>query len=319
MTLWFSIAATPFHFASSAISGVLAKGAVQQGRIFSQGMRVFASVVLCTTFGLDSALITLSIINLVKKAKDEELTALDVVQFSISVFFFSNTLIQPKTASGVIRQAQQMHIEKIGTNMSDETVKKTYDKFLKSNKIDGSITDRSKIVRAINRMDDPNNFFKAAGSDPSVDSIKIGGRKGKTVIINDQHGYGQRVKPNEFQKVQTIVDHSSAANSNRLNKNFNKKVNKSFGKDPSKVELNGEKIFENLSDLEKKAVDQKLGGTAKNNSDIAHAALTIADKMGCNTLEEYLSIVEIVAKEVQGMIYLNSFLCTIISIFIKAI
>ena len=308
LTLWFSIAATPFHFASSAISGVLAKGAVQQGRIFSQGMRVFASVVLCTTFGLDSALITLSIINLVKKAKDKELTALDVVQFSISVFFFSNTLIQPKTASGVIRNAQEMHFDRIGRSMTDETAKKTFDKFLETNKYDGSITDRSKIVRAINRMDDPNSFFKATGSDPAVDSINIGGRKGKTVIINDQLGNGQRIKPNEFQASNTNVPASTnnpliTTTSNKLDKDVTKKVKKLFGKDPSDVELNGEKIFENLNDSQKRDVSRKLDKLVCSIGGVMSTAQTIAEKMGIHTIDEFLSLVEMLAKKVQGEVF----------------
>ena len=298
LTLWFSIAATPLHFASSAVTGVLARGAVQEGRIFSQGMRTFASVLLCTTFGLDTALISFSFANLVKKYQDNQLTTLDVVQFSMSAFFFTNTLIQPKTAHGVIKKAQTTHFDRISKSMTDKTVKETFDKFLKTNKVDGSIQDRSKIVRAVNRMKDPNKFFTKAAADPSVKSIEIGGRKGKTVLLGDSIGNRQRVSTIQYQS--PVAQPSQAGRSNQLQKQVNKTVKKCFGKNPSDIELNGKKIFDNLDDLLKKDVSRKLGGTAKNDPVIVQTALTIAEKMKCTTVEEYLSMVEIIASEVKG-------------------
>jgi hypothetical protein len=94
----------------------------------------------------------------------------------------------------IIRRAQQMHFDRMASSMSDEGAKQAFDKFLKQNQAGGSITERSKIVRTINRMDDPGKFFKAAG--PEID-VTIGGRKGKTVLIGDQQGHTQRVRPNE--------------------------------------------------------------------------------------------------------------------------
>ena len=302
LTIWLSLAATPLSFGSSAVTKVLTKGAVQNGRIFTQNARLFASALLCTTFGVNTALITLNVVNLIKKQKNDELTSLDVLQFGVSAFFFCHTLMQPKTASGVISRAQQMHFDKMAATMSDADTKKSFDKFLADNKVDGSIKDRSRIVRAINRMDDPNKFFTAAGKDPSVDNIKIGGRKGRTVLLSDQHGYGKRVKPNQYQPVQTtILPAATGTTSNKLEKEVRKKVRKCFDKDPSEVELNGEKIFEDLSELEQREVSRKLGGTARHNKDIAATALSVAEKMGYKDLEKYTSIVEVVANEVKGM------------------
>ena len=193
LTTWFSIIATPFHFVTSAVNGTLALGA-QQGRIFSNSMRMFATVLNFTTLGLDSILLGFGFTNLITKAINKELTTLDVLQFSMSTFFFTNTLIQPKFASSIIRQAQQMHFEKVASSMSDDSTKQAFDKFMKQNKAGGSITERSKIVRTINKMDDPAKFFKAAG--PEAD-VMIGGRKGRTVLISDKHGYTQRVRPNK--------------------------------------------------------------------------------------------------------------------------
>ena len=312
LTVWLSIAVTPLHFASSAITGVLARGATQQGRIFSQGVRFAASVLLCTTFGLDTVLISFSLVKLIQKANDKELTSMDVLQFSISVFFFSNTLIQPKTAHGVIEQAQSQHFEKIASTMTDDSVKKTYGDFLENNRIDGSIQDRSKIVRAINRMDDPNKFFSKAAADPNVGSMDIGGRKGRTIIINNKHGSGsERVNPNKYEPPSTstnapvLTPTQPGKLSNNAQKEAEKKEKKGFGKnkDPSHIEPKDEKILDtsNLTDIQKWNINRVLGGTAKHIKTVTTFALAVAERMGYE-IPDSLVIVEIVSTTLAGEI-----------------
>lgn len=190
--LWAGLAATPLHFVTSFVNGTLAAGA-QQGRIFSNSMRMFATILNFTTLGFDTIMFGFGLTNLIQKANRGELTPLDVLQFSMSAFFFTNTLMQPKVASSVIRQAQEMHIERVSNTMTDEGAKESFKNFLDRNKADGSITDRSKIIRTINRMDDPDKFFKTVGPDSSV---TIGGRKGRTVLVGDGTGGKNQVRVN---------------------------------------------------------------------------------------------------------------------------
>ena len=129
-------------------------------------------------------------------------------------------------------------------------------------------------------------------------SIDIGGRKGKTVLFGDSMGNKQRVSTIQYQY--PVAQPIQAGRSNQLQKQVNKTIKKCFGKNPSEIELNGKKIFDNLDDLLKKDVSRKLGGTAKNDPVIVQTALTIAEKMKCTTVEEYLSMVEIIASEVEG-------------------
>ena len=68
--------------------------------------------------------------------------------------------------------------------MIDETAKQTFDEFLETNQVDGSIKHRFEIVRTVNRVDDPNNFFTKVAADLLIDSMSISGRKGKTANIN---------------------------------------------------------------------------------------------------------------------------------------
>ena len=304
MTLWFSIAATPLHFASTAASGMLTRGAVQQGRIFSQSTRAFATALLCTTFGLDTALISIGLANLVKKGKDNDLTTLDVVQFSLSVFFFTNTLIQPKTANGVIRKAQSAHFDQVGNSMADETSKKAFDKFLENNKVDGSIQERSNIVRTVNRMDDPNKFFGAVGSESSVQGMEIGGRKGRTVLLKSSDGSSHRVRPNDYQVNKS--DSASSATSNQVAAAISSKQTKTGKQEQKYSETNSSAAGPNAGkvsyDLKNAQTDFQKHGKAvvAAASGILQAAHTVAARMGYKNKKDFLNILELLAKEVKS-------------------
>lgn len=202
ITLWLSVAATPLHFMTSAMNGTLALGA-QQGRIFSSSTRMLATILNFTTLGLDSVMLGFGLANLINKAINKELTGLDVLQFSMSVFFFTNTLMQPKVASSIIRKAQEQHFDRCANSMTDTEAKTSFKKFLDQNRGQDTIADRSKIIRTINRMDDPNGFFKSVGPDAQVN---VGGRKGKTVMITDTHGNATRINPNRCVHFRVIIN-----------------------------------------------------------------------------------------------------------------
>ncbi|KAI8770963.1 hypothetical protein BgiBS90_027682 [Biomphalaria glabrata] len=292
LTLWLGIVATPLHFSSSLVNARLVAGA-QQGRIFSNSMRTFATLLNFTTLGVDSAMLAMGLANLINKASKDEVTALDVVQFSMSVFFFSNTLMQPKVASSIISQAQEMHLNSYMDKMSDEATKETFKNFMDRNRGDGGIKDTSKIIRTVNRMEDANKFFKSVNPN---DKIDIGGRKGRTVLVSDNKGNVNRINPNRVLLTKQTPGTTATFN---FNKDY-KKLKKCYGKDPSDVELNGEKIFQNMSEQDQRRVSHVFGGSAKYNLDILNTAHTVAEALGLNTASGLMSVIEIVAAEVQG-------------------
>lgn len=160
---------------------------------------MFATILNFTTVGLDAGLMISSIVNLAQKFENGQLTTLDCLQFSISVFFFSHTLIQPKVASGIIAKAQNQHMKQFMHSLSDAEVQATFKNFLEQNRGEGTIKDNSKIVRAINRIENPNGFFKGI---EGAAEMQIGGRKGKTILVTDHHGNTNRMNPNrlDFEK-----------------------------------------------------------------------------------------------------------------------
>ena len=287
-TLWFSIAATPLHFTSSIVNAALIRGATENGRIFSSSMRMFATVINFSALGVDGVMIGFGIANLVEKYKQDQLSPLDVLQFSMSVFFFTNTLIKPQMASSIIAKAQSEHIQAYANNLSDADAKATFNKFLDENKGSGSIKDTSKIIRTINKIDDPNTLFSGL---KDAKEIKIGGRKGKTLLVNDQNQNVNRIKPND-------VTFSSQLRDNPVN--FQRNIRKLFkDMNADDIDVNGKKIFQNLSDRQKSQVNKVIGGTAGKNEHILNEAINISRQMGCDNVDDVLSVVELLCAELK--------------------
>uniref|UniRef100_A0A2C9LK38 DUF4781 domain-containing protein n=1 Tax=Biomphalaria glabrata TaxID=6526 RepID=A0A2C9LK38_BIOGL len=190
MTLWLGIAATPLSFTSSLINTRLIFGA-KQCPIFSRSMRSFATFLNLTTSSVCSAMLGMGLENLIDKASKDKLTPLEVMQFSIRVFFFSNTLMQPEVAMSIIHQATEMHLNKYMDDLSDEATKEIIYNFVDRNRGDEGIKDRSNIIRTVHRMDS-NTFFKSVNPN---DKIDIGGSKGRT---SDAEGNVSNINPNRY-------------------------------------------------------------------------------------------------------------------------
>lgn len=250
---------------------------------------MFATVLNLGTLGVDSVMLGFGIANLVDKAKKDQLTPLDVLQFSMSVFFFTSSLVQPKTARAIIKQAQESHIQAYANNLSDADAKSTFDKFLNTNKGDGSIKDTSKIVRTINKINDPNKVF--GGLKDSTD-IKIGGRKGNTLLVGDKNQQVNRINPNKV----TFTTTMQGSKPVKLGNNVKNLLNDTNLKDR---EVDGKRIFDNLGNRTKARMNKTIGGAAGSNPHIVETAIKISEKLNLKTTDEILSVVEIVAAEVK--------------------
>ena len=92
----------------------------------------------------------------------------------------------------------------------------------------------------------------------------------------------------------------------KFNKDFNR-LQRCFGKDPNDVEMNGNKLFANLSDRDKGRVSKVFNGTArKYNKEIIDTSFKIAEAMGINNADHFMDIIEIVCAKVEG-IYFREF------------
>jgi hypothetical protein len=78
-----------------------------------------------------------------------------------------------------------------------------------------------------------------------------------------------------------------------------------FGTDLENVQIGGEYIFRNMTEHQMQRVKTVLGGTARNyDKNIVNTAQILAQKMGYHTVDDFLSVVELVAKDVKGMFFM---------------
>ena len=291
-TLYLGIAALPLHAVTSVVNYKLVQGAVQNGRIFTQGIRAAATILNFTTLGVDGTMIALGLANLIEKGKNGQLEPLDVLQFSMSVFFFTNTLIQPKVASSIIQRAQDNHLMEVSKTITDADAQKTFQKFVNDNNGDGGIKDRSKIIRTVNRIQDTDAFFKGV-KDSS--KIEIGGRKGKTVLVTDSNG-NKTSRINTSRVVKSDFVNQGAVQLPNRDKN---KLAKVYGKKIEDIELNGKKIFDNMDDRQKGRF-KKVFGPIKYNKEIIDTAHNIAEAMSFDNVDQLMSMTEIINAEAGG-------------------
>uniref|UniRef100_A0A914QYU9 DUF4781 domain-containing protein n=1 Tax=Panagrolaimus davidi TaxID=227884 RepID=A0A914QYU9_9BILA len=282
-TLWISVAAAPLHYISSLANAKLVAGATR-GRIFSNSTRMFATTLKCTNLGLDGVMLGFGLTNLIEKYKSDDLNSLDVLQFSMSVFFFSHTLMQPITAKAVIQKAQDQHIQRYFENMSDAEAKAAFKTFLNRN--GGEMTKDAKVIRSLNHMNDPNAFFKSV-KDATVD---IGGKK--TVLVKDAHGRTNRINPNRtfFQPGKDPIQPDLHKLQNCLGKKLDEYV------------LNGERIFKDLDKRQVARVGKVLGGSANYNKEIVNTAEIISKSLGIKDADKFMSVIEIILGDLKDLI-----------------
>lgn len=310
-TLYFSLAAMPLHVASSVVNANLIKGAVENGRTFTSSIRMAATVLNFSVLGVDSIMIGLGLTNMIEKYKKDQLGPLDLLQFSMSVFFFTNTLIKPQMASKIIQNAQDTHIQNYANQMTDAETQATFKKFLADNKGDGTITDNSKIIRTINRITDPSEVF---GGLKDASSLKIGGRKGKTFLVGDKKNNVYRLRSKDLTFVKTItqgVEITQGTSATAIRKDtakFMKKIG------AEKIDVNGVKVFDNPDNITKSRINKTIGGTAGKNELILAKAVDLSRDMNLNSGEDVLSMVEILAAKLKkGEFFLISIKLLIIS------
>jgi hypothetical protein len=78
-----------------------------------------------------------------------------------------------------------------------------------------------------------------------------------------------------------------------------KDVTNILGKDANNVEVNGIKIFQNLTERQKARVCTVIQSSSRKNAAVVTLALQITEKMKLNNIDDFLSIVEILAAELN--------------------
>lgn len=160
---YFSIVAAPLFVLPAAASFKLATVAAQ-GHVISTAGRVLITVIISASISVNGILLGLSLTNLIQKALEGEVNPLDVLQFSLGLLFLGHTIMQPKTASGIIRNAQKQYIKQIGTRITDADATTAFKHFVDKNK--KGMHRKAAVIRTLTYIDDPDQFFANVSDGP---------------------------------------------------------------------------------------------------------------------------------------------------------
>jgi len=134
LMLYASVVVLPLNVASQYATSSLARAAAVDGKLFSVQWRSFVSILNCTTLSGNSVMLGISLIGLAKKLgnmkKVEDIPLLELAQFSMSVLFYTHTLIQPKMAGDIILAAQRQRTAAVSKSIKDPNARMMFDKFV---------------------------------------------------------------------------------------------------------------------------------------------------------------------------------------------
>ncbi|XP_076625984.1 uncharacterized protein LOC143344136 [Colletes latitarsis] len=313
-----SVIMLPLHVGTSVVNSKLIAGA-RTGRTFTSLQQVGATFLNMTTVAIDASAVLIGFKTLYDKKQEGTLKPLDVLQFSLSVFFFSHTLIQPKTANGIIKKAQTQYFQEYKSQMTDDVAQKTFQKFIDDNYT--NIKNGANITKTINTIYDPETFFKSVGPETS---IKISDNTEGIFIINDE----LKINPNRFNQSgpDGIKEMLRVTKMDKNHPEYKKycneimrnerialearrqetlvKMAEVFETDPDglkNVQINNKTIFADLTGAEIDRMRTVFGDTARNyNKDIIYAAAAAAKDLDCNDVHTFGAIIELIALESHG-------------------
>ncbi|CAF3229506.1 unnamed protein product [Rotaria socialis] len=310
---WVAVSINAFHEATGA----------KTSAVLGSSARVTVTILNISTLCVDSLSTAAAATYLVIKGINEQLTTFDILQFSIGVFFFSNTLIQPKTAGQIIKRAQNECLAAVREDIQAPAGREAFDNFATSNRSARQMHDNERITESIRRINDPNEFFTSAAETNSYihltkdglfnlsDDIDIHPRAFKEIggAINPDRRVELLKATAKYNNGEITEDQYRAAiRSFRQNEHITflltreeimNEVAKGFNTtDLRQVEISGRRIFENMNSDEVDRLGRVLYGR-NYNQDIIQATTIIAKKRTCPNTCDFCSYVELICHELQ--------------------
>lgn len=99
----------------------------------------------------------MGIANLIEKGTTQQVSNLSVLQLCLSVLFFSNTLVQPRTASTIIKEAQMQRIQELSDSMLDVDARRVFQNLVARN--EGGVPKKTEFIKTLTLVNEANGFF----------------------------------------------------------------------------------------------------------------------------------------------------------------
>lgn len=168
---WLSIVGSSLGFAQGQMIASMTNAA-RAGEVMGKAGRIAFIIVQTGSLTVNGIGIVHGLAVLIDKSERNELTPLDVFQFSASILFFTNSAVNFKTASTIIKEVQHdvinTHREGLGKD-----AKKLFNK--QTGKLRGpdEMHGNAEVVKQLNRIENSKDLYEMM-ADKNVASHKVG-------------------------------------------------------------------------------------------------------------------------------------------------
>ncbi|CAF0733375.1 unnamed protein product [Brachionus calyciflorus] len=321
---WISTIAGVLSFGNMASTSLLAKSAAN-GNLVSAEVRTFCTSLNVTSISMNGIGILNSVFDLVNK-KTEDITALDILQLTTSIFFFTNSLVNFKTANEIVKDAQKVTIDSMRNKLQDEASRKNFDNTLRNTKKQsGRMHGSADFIRAVKHIDNKSEFFQALVIDGNVKAkfnreglvninkeliihprafMQINETQRAEILMHSTDLLNKKITLVEFNaKMAQIVKINRIAFENKRSTAY-AKISKAFNNPNLKnVDINGKKIFENMKPHEIDRLDNVFENTGKKyNQKFLDVGIEFAKRAQCQNVSEFCAAFEYAIRQMEAEI-----------------
>lgn len=323
---WISTVASVLSFGNMASTTLLARSAASGGLV-TAGVRTFCTSLNVTSISVNGLGILNSVVDLASK-KSEDITTLEILQLTTSIFFFTNSLVNFKTANQIVKDAQKATIDSMRGQLNDEASQKSFDQMLRNNKKQsGKMHGSADFIRGVKQIDNTNDFFQALGVEgTSTMGVKARFNRDGQVNINRELVIHPKswMQIDEAQRTQILQASTDLMNKKITVEKFNESMarivkehriafenqrktalaNLSSAFREGKienVEIGGRKIFSNLKPHEIDRLDSVLKTAGKNyNDQLVQTGIQFACNAECSNVTEFCAAFEYVLRQIEA-------------------
>ncbi|KAF4528170.1 hypothetical protein B566_EDAN016532 [Ephemera danica] len=316
---WLGIVGGSLCFGAMGSMGYIANAA-SKGYVVGQVGRVFANTMQISSLTMNGLGILNSTIHMTEKLEKNELTTLDVFQFTTSILFFSNSVLSMKTATSVIKETQANVIKDYKSGLEGRSAKNAFAKLARKTRGKDGMYGNARVIRSIRNIDNPKEFFgslTAIQKDIRGHNVKL--TENGLVNVNREfiaHPTKLVQIPEEMRKqIFTATKNLSFSNklsqenfkiqmasicrSQRIAFEFQRNATRqnlatAFGvNDIKDIKINGKRIFADLKPFEIDRLGAVMENTAKGyNADLLKISVKFAELQEVSGVTDFASFTE---------------------------
>ena len=323
-SIWLGAVGGALGLGSMGVTSYISKLAVR-GDIARKFIRVTYTVLGAGSLTVNGLGVVSNIIELAeKKIKGEEVTKMEVFNFGLSVFFFTNACLKFKTAKSLIRDVQIDVIDNYGKNLPEET-SETFKRFRDKAVLNTKVRPNARFIKSINQINNPEEFWRCLASAGDAHNIKFHRKNFGQVIINKElviHAnklvemnldnptvvdeifqFTNKLMSDPSYAPQFLDDVKGIVKKERINFEITRrqtleKLRKTLGvQDLKDYKVGGESIFHNM---EPHSID-RIGNVMEQckvfgDEELLQAVKSFAEKTNCKNASDFIAGIEILTR-----------------------